>query len=179
MLQAAITLSLFHTFYNSLQHAHLLGQQCLHQSSPSTPFASEFTFFPTDICPSTLQIVHWTEPSTLDWTKLLLALTCKTSARTALKMFLPTSSQINVTADGHSDNLSWCQTPIWCPWSDFNTVKQLRVCWCGAASLTRGRVCSLQWLSGLASAVIHGSKLRGTQDHILLTEIWDSLNLEG
>jgi hypothetical protein len=33
------------------------------------------------------------------------------------------------------------------------TVRQWRVCWCGAPSLTRGRVCRLQLLLTLASAV--------------------------
>jgi hypothetical protein len=44
----------------------------------------------------------------------------------------------------------------------FITVWQLRVCWCGAFSLTRGRVCGLQLLLGLASAVILGSESLGT-----------------
>jgi hypothetical protein len=38
-------------------------------------------------------------------------------------------------------------SPIWGSWPDFcycNTV--IRVCWCGAPSLTRGRVCRLQLL---------------------------------
>jgi hypothetical protein len=35
----------------------------------------------------------------------------------------------------------------------FITVGQLRVCWCGALSLMRGRVCRLQLLLALASAV--------------------------
>jgi hypothetical protein len=61
----------------------------------------------------------------------------------------------------------------------FNTVRQLRVCWCGALCLTRERVCSLQLLLVLASAVIHGSESRGTRDHILLFQIWDSPSLEG
>jgi hypothetical protein len=34
----------------------------------------------------------------------------------------------------------------------FITVSQMRVCWCGAPSLTRGRVCHLQLLLALASA---------------------------
>jgi hypothetical protein len=55
----------------------------------------------------------------------------------------------------------------------FITVGQLRVCWCGALSLTRGRVCRLQLLLGLASAVILGSESLGTRDHILLSQIWD------
>jgi hypothetical protein len=36
----------------------------------------------------------------------------------------------------------------------FITVRQLRVCCCGALSLTRGRVCSLQFLLALDRAVI-------------------------
>jgi hypothetical protein len=55
----------------------------------------------------------------------------------------------------------------------FITVRQLRVCWCGALSLTRGRVCHLQLLLVLASAVIFGSESRGTLDHILLSQIRD------
>jgi hypothetical protein len=50
----------------------------------------------------------------------------------------------------------------------FITVRQLRVCWCGAHSLTRGRVCRLQLLLALASAVIFGFKF-----HILLSQIRD------
>jgi hypothetical protein len=55
----------------------------------------------------------------------------------------------------------------------FSTVKQLRVCWFGAPSLTRGRVCPLQFLLALASAVILGSEFIGTRDHILLSQIRD------
>jgi hypothetical protein len=46
----------------------------------------------------------------------------------------------------------------------FITVRQLRVCWYGALSLTRGRVLYLQLLLGLASAVILGSESRWTRD---------------
>jgi hypothetical protein len=46
-------------------------------------------------------------------------------------------------------------------------------------SLTRGWVRRLQLLLALASAVILGSESRGTHDHILLSQIWDSPNLEG
>jgi hypothetical protein len=44
---------------------------------------------------------------------------------------------------------------------------------CGALSLTRGRVCRLQLLPPLASAVIHGSEAHWTRDHILLSRIRD------
>jgi hypothetical protein len=55
----------------------------------------------------------------------------------------------------------------------FITVRRLRVCWCEALSLMRGRVCRLQLLLALASAVIFGSESRGTRDHILLSQIRD------
>jgi hypothetical protein len=41
----------------------------------------------------------------------------------------------------------------------------------GALSLTRGRVCRLQLLLALVSAVILGSESSGTRDHILLSQI--------
>jgi hypothetical protein len=52
-------------------------------------------------------------------------------------------------------------------------VWQLRVCWFGAPSLTRGRVCRLQLLLALASAVIFGSESHRTRGHILLSQIRD------
>jgi hypothetical protein len=55
----------------------------------------------------------------------------------------------------------------------FITVRQLLVCWCGALSLTRGRVCRLQLLLALASAVILGTESRGTRGHMLLSQIRD------
>jgi hypothetical protein len=49
----------------------------------------------------------------------------------------------------------------------FATVREFRVLCCGALSLTRRRVCRLQLLLALASAVILGSESRGTHDHIV------------
>jgi hypothetical protein len=43
----------------------------------------------------------------------------------------------------------------------------------GSLSLMRGRVCSLQLLLALASAVTLGSESRGTRDHNLLSQIRD------
>jgi hypothetical protein len=42
----------------------------------------------------------------------------------------------------------------------------------------RGRVCRLQLLLAVASAVVLGSKSRGTHDHILLSQIRGPPNLE-
>jgi hypothetical protein len=44
---------------------------------------------------------------------------------------------------------------------------------CGAPSLTRGRVCLLYMLLSLDSVVFLGSEFLGTRDHILLSQIWD------
>jgi hypothetical protein len=55
------------------------------------------------------------------------------------------------------------------------TVRHLRVCWCGAFSLMRGRICRLQLLLDLASSGIVGSESLGTRDHILLSQIRDFL----
>jgi hypothetical protein len=55
----------------------------------------------------------------------------------------------------------------------FITVRQLRVCLSGAPSLTRGRVCCLQLVLGLASTVLLGSESRGNRDNILLSQIRD------
>jgi hypothetical protein len=51
----------------------------------------------------------------------------------------------------------------------------LRVCLYGALFLSIGRVCRLQLLLALASAIILGSDSRGTRDHILLSQIRDFL----
>jgi hypothetical protein len=61
----------------------------------------------------------------------------------------------------------------------FVTVRHLWIFWCGALSLTRGRVCSLHFLLVLASAAILRSESRGIHDLILLSQIQDSPNLEG
>jgi hypothetical protein len=59
------------------------------------------------------------------------------------------------------------------------TVRQLQVCSCGAPSPTRGRICHLQLLLVLSSIVILESESRGADDHILLSQIRYSPNLEG
>jgi hypothetical protein len=73
--------------------------------------------------------------------------------------------------DGQSASLSWNKASNWGLWTDF--------CYCQTVAglnwgvLTRGRVCHLQLLLALASAVILGSKSCGTHDHILLSQIQD------
>jgi hypothetical protein len=59
----------------------------------------------------------------------------------------------------------------------FIAVRQLRVCRCGALSLTRGRICRLQLLLAFASAVILAAESHGTLDHILLSQVETSLSV--
>jgi hypothetical protein len=47
--------------------------------------------------------------------------------------------------------------------------RQLRVCWCGAPSLTRSRVWTFQFLQGIASAAFLRSESHGTHEHSLLS----------
>jgi hypothetical protein len=56
----------------------------------------------------------------------------------------------------------------------FITARPFPVSWCGASSLTRGRVCRLRMLLSLASEDILGSESRRVQDHILLSQVWES-----
>jgi hypothetical protein len=63
-----------------------------------------------------------------------------------------------------------------------NFIFQLNTCGCSpcvTSSLTRGWVCRLQLLLVLTSAVILRSESQRTNDHILLSQIRDSPNLEG
>jgi hypothetical protein len=69
--------------------------------------------------------------------------------------------------------MSWCRGPSWAHGQIFITIWQLRSCFCGAPSLTKGRVCLCYMLLVLASAVFLGSESLGTWDHILLSRTWD------
>jgi hypothetical protein len=66
-----------------------------------------------------------------------------------------------------SASLSLWHAPIYAPWQDFITVRYFRVCWFGEPHLTIGRISSLQLLLGFNSI------------QILLSQIWDSTNLQG
>jgi hypothetical protein len=75
-------------------------------------------------------------------------------------------SQRYLTTDGQLASLSWCQAIIRARDQYFFLLeiffRQLWVCYFVAPSLTRGRVCNLMLLQGLASAVPLESKSRGT-----------------
>jgi hypothetical protein len=96
----------------------------------------------------------------------------------ALQKLSESQSKNYVTTDGQSAGLSWCRAPFAVQYQIFVTVRQLRVCWCGATSLKRGWIRRLQFLLVLASPVILRSLSGSTNDHILLYQIRDSTNLE-
>jgi hypothetical protein len=82
-------------------------------------------------------------------------------------------SQSYIKSDGQPVSLSWNKAPIWGLRRDLDyclTVAGLLI-W--GTVLTRGRVCRLQLLLVLASAVIFGSESSRTRDHILLSHIRD------
>jgi hypothetical protein len=55
----------------------------------------------------------------------------------------------------------------------FITLWQLRSCFYGVPSLTRGRVCLLYKLLALGNVIFLGSQSLWTCNHILLSQIWD------
>jgi hypothetical protein len=84
-----------------------------------------------------------------------------------------------VMTDGQSAILSSCQGPSGAQDQIFITVRQLRVCWCGEPSLTRGEVYRLQLLLALVGLVTLGFERRENHDRNLLSQIQNSRNLEG
>jgi hypothetical protein len=81
-------------------------------------------------------------------------------------------------------SLSWCQATVWDPWPIFIfylliLFRQCRICYYGASSLMRGRVCNLQLLLGHARTVFLGLESPGIHCHTLFSKICDSFNLEG
>jgi hypothetical protein len=86
----------------------------------------------------------------------------------------PFMSKSKSHCDWRSVSKSWCRAPSGAHDQIFIAVWQLRSCFCGAPCLTRRRVYLLYMLLALASAVFLGSGSLGTDDHILLSQIWDS-----
>jgi hypothetical protein len=82
-------------------------------------------------------------------------------------------SESYVTTDGQSASLSWNKAPFWGLLQDLYYYLTVAGLLRGAPYLTRGRVCRLQFLLALASAVIFGLESRGTRDNILLSQIRD------
>jgi hypothetical protein len=92
-------------------------------------------------------------------------------------------SQSYITTDSQSASLSWCRAPIWYPRSIFPHLsliifRQLWVRRRGAPSLTRSRICSFQFLPGIASAAFRRSESHGLMS-IFCLYFWDFPSLDG
>jgi hypothetical protein len=72
----------------------------------------------------------------------------------------------HIATDGQSVSKSWCRAPRGAHDQICITLRQLRSCFCGPPSLTRGRVCLLYVLLALDGAVFLGSESLGARDHI-------------
>jgi hypothetical protein len=113
-----------------------------------------------------------TAPAVVDYLKNL-----------STQLILSSQTQSYITTDGQTPSLSRCQEVIW----DQRPISLLfpklflhmPVSWCGAPYMTRGQVCSLKLRLGLASAVSLGFQSRRSNDHTLVSQIWDFPNLEG
>jgi hypothetical protein len=105
----------------------------------------------------------------------ILAGRCPETRLVTPRLLLSTlsQSQSHIVTDGQSVSKSWCRAPSGSHDQIFITFWLLRSCFCGAPSLTGGRVCLLYMLLSLASAVFLGSEFRVTRNHILLFQIWD------
>jgi hypothetical protein len=84
-----------------------------------------------------------------------------------------------VTINSQSASLSWCQAPIWGPTSDFYFCQAVAGLLIWVTLSDKRQVCHLQFLVAIPSAVVLMSESCGIHDHILLSHIGDSPNLEG
>jgi hypothetical protein len=135
-----------------------------------------------ELVTSSASVVHWLTLYrwTLDFSRMTydwiieLSWTELNSRMTVPLWLTPSESETEsyVTTEGRSVCLG-IKNPSGAYDQILITVRQLRVCWRGALSLTRGRICRLQLLLALASAVIFRSESHGTRDHILLSQIRD------
>jgi hypothetical protein len=86
-------------------------------------------------------------------------------------------NQSYLTTESQSASLSWCQATIKA--RDQFSSDSCGVCCFVAPSLTRGRVCNLLSLFGLASAVPLRSESCESQEHILLSQCFRLLQPGG
>jgi hypothetical protein len=80
-------------------------------------------------------------------------------------------SQSSITTDGQSASVlvTHHRPATNVSPSFFNYFRQLRICWCGAPSLTRSQVCSFQFLLDIANAAFLRSEFHGTHERMLLS----------
>jgi hypothetical protein len=110
------------------------------------------------------------------------------AARTLTRVAAVGSQRLTAWATARLQSQSYCRFPpissswLRAPWESRPVILFSNWTLGGSyvtSSLTRGRVCRLQLLLVLASAVILRPESRGTHNHILLSQIRDAPNLEG
>jgi hypothetical protein len=169
-------LSLIHTLCSSLQHAiSLRSLLCLHQSLPAVGYQQ----CPLLLCSRSYRLA--TVPQT---TKSHICPAYNISARNSQKQSQSQSQRQSQsyfnTGSIPPINSSWRQAPWDSRHSNFTSqMNTFDYSPYVTSSLTRGWVCRLQLLLVLASAVILKWESRRTHEHILLSQIRDSPNLEG
>jgi hypothetical protein len=117
--------------------------------------------------------IHWQRLLTVEILQLHALTPFPAAHRLTNGRGLKWKSKSKSHCDWRSVSKSWCQAPSGAHDQIFITVWQLRSCFHGVPSLTRGRICLLYMLLALASAVFRGSESLGTRDHILLSQFWD------
>jgi hypothetical protein len=101
---------------------------------PAAASSEDSTHFSSEYCSLLLQLLN----SQFQFSNLIFL------AWVLSLMLRPTVSRLVCLRINH---------PSWAYDQMFITVRQMRICWCRALSLTRGRVCRLQLLLALASAI--------------------------
>jgi hypothetical protein len=166
----------WHFDYNCNQLRQLTISDCLRLTPVFTGL--RVSSLPRDWLGSDLRVAHFfsfrcspvsTPQLNMELLMTELQLTCD-----SLELnWTQSQSQSYIATDGRSINKPWCRAPSGAHDQIFITVWLLRSCFCGASSLTRGRVCHLYPLLVLASAVFLGSESIGSRNHILLSQFWD------
>jgi hypothetical protein len=82
-------------------------------------------------------------------------------------------SECYITTDGQSASVSLNKAPVWGLWPDLYYCQTVAGCGCWALSLTRGRVCRLQLLLDLASAITFWVRVLWQSWPHLLSQIRD------
>jgi hypothetical protein len=192
--QTTVLIERRHVYPNTTHRSSSLSPRCLRSTTPHCPWRlfiidtnTEFTAEQTEysvklwFCWMFITRLWKQAPTPISRSPELLAprqmlptAPLQTRSRnTPLYSRTNNYSQSYIATDGQSITKSWCRAPSGVHDQIFIALWELRSCFCGALSLTRGWVCLLYMLLVLASVVVLGSDFLGSRDNILLSQIWD------
>jgi hypothetical protein len=158
-LHLIIVSLLIPTVYRSLQHSLSLFQPAVFNSRSLATASNS-----GDSSASRNQVLLWQPP---------VQNSCQFPPANCQLSTPESESESHIATDGQSISKSWCRAPSGARDQIFITLWQLRSCFYGPHSLTRGRVCLVYMVLALASVVFIVSQSLWTYDHILLSQIWD------